>query len=484
MFKNKIAIKLTLYFALVILVFATIIGSIFTLLFKNHTVELQKTDLENRAISIAVNVSEYFTNGNHGMQGGNMGYGAYLRFLDDIAMTDVWIVDSNYKLLTWGQGKHNYKYSDLPENANTVIEEVFTGKTAFSENFSSLLDTQTLTIGTPIISESEEILGVVLLHSPVEGINHAVREGLFILAISIGISLIIVFLLSIFFSMIFTKPLNKMKNTASQLAEGKYTVKTGIKQNDEIGQLADTIDILANKLQIASEQNEKVEQMRQDFIVNISHELRTPVTVIRGSLEALNDGVIREPNKVNEYYKQMLNEIKGLQRLVSDLLDLSRLQNIDFTIDTEEISLSNIVDDVIRSGKQLADKKEVTIQLQKEDGDYRIIGDFSRIRQMIMIVLDNAIKFSPKREVVKIIAKENHNNIILSILDSGTGISKDDLRHIFDRFYKSKSIENQSGTGLGLAIANQIAIRHGVKLSVKSEEGIGSEFIFTFSIKK
>lgn len=480
MFKNKIAIKLTLYFAIALIIFAIIIGSIFTVLFKNYTVEIQKTDLENHAINIASDLSEYFSSKSYGKQGGNGGYGAYLRFLNDIIISDVWIVDNNYQLVTWGLSKHNYNYSDLPENAYSVIEEVFTGKTAFSENFSTLLDVQTLTVGTPIKGENDEIYGVVLLHSPVEGINNAVKEGFVILAISISIALIIVIIISIYFSMSFTKPLNKMKNTALQLAEGDYKVKTGIKQDDEIGKLAETMDILANELEIASEQSEKLEQMRRDFIANISHELRTPVTVIRGSLEALNDGVITEPEKVNEYYKQMLNESKGLQRLVSDLLELSRLQNTDFIIDTTEISLTDIIDDVVRSGRQLANKKDITINVKKGEGEYRVIGDFSRVRQMIMIILDNAVKFSPENGEINITAIENEDSIELSIIDSGLGIPKEDLPYIFDRFYKAKSLNNQSGTGLGLAIAKQIAMRHQVEIIVKSENEIGSEFRLTF----
>ena len=146
--KNRIAFKLTMYFSAALLLFSIIIGSVFMTLFKNHTMELHKADLQNRAVSMAGTLSEYMSgkNGSGGGMAGNgqMGYGAYLRFLDKIAMTDVWIVDENLQLITTGHMQNQqYNYADLPQDAETVVKEVFQGKTTFSEGFSNLLNTPT-----------------------------------------------------------------------------------------------------------------------------------------------------------------------------------------------------------------------------------------------------------------------------------------------------------------------------------------------------
>ncbi|WP_326909160.1 sensor histidine kinase [Sedimentibacter sp. MB31-C6] len=484
--KSKIANKLIFYFSATLVIFSIIIGLIFMHLFKKHTIEIQKSELENRAVIIANTISEFMDNTStniynrkNRMQSGMMGnmqggLGVYIKNLDDIAMADVWIVDENLNLITVGQmGHRQYMYTDLPNDADIVVKDVFKGSTTFSEGFSNLLNTATLTIGTPIKSESN-IVGALLLHSPVEGINDALYEGFKILAISIIFGLVLSILLSTILVVNFTNPLKKMKNTALMLSEGNYKVKTNINQSDEIGELASTIDILSNRLEIASHESKKLQNLRRDFIANISHELRTPVTVIRGSLEALCDGVIIEPNIIKDYHKQMLNESKSLERLVNDLLDLSRLQNTDFQIDMQKLNLCDVLKDTIRSIASISKDKNIEVKYEQDTDICVINGDYVRLRQMFLIILDNAIKFSNINSIINVIKYEN----TVYIKDSGIGILKEDLPYIFDRFYKVKSKENIEGTGLGLAIAKQIADRHDIDLSVNSKISEGTVFKF------
>jgi signal transduction histidine kinase len=292
--------------------------------------------------------------------------------------------------------------------------------------------------------------------------------------------LLIASLLSVALSFSFTKPLGKMNLAAIKLADGDYTVKTDIYQKDEIGTLAENMDILSERLYQASKESENLEKLRCDFVANISHELRTPITVIRGSLEALNDGVVTEEKQIREYYSQMLSESKHLQRLVSDLLDLSRLQNMDFRLEMAEVSLCDILSDVIRSAKTLANDKNINILFENKAERCSVFGDYGRLRQMIMIIMDNAVKFSPQNGNIYMNLQQNEA-LTLSIRDEGPGIPEEDLPYIFERFYKTKSIENKTGTGLGLAIAKQIACRHNIIIEVLSTPQHGSEFIFSFN---
>ncbi|SEW44826.1 sensor histidine kinase [[Clostridium] fimetarium] len=476
--KNKIVWKLSIYFITSLLVFAFIISGIFIYLFRINTIELHKNELEQRATKISKTLSSITSDSIRKNQGS--GYGAYLKFLNDIAMSDVWIVDENLNIITAGNDQvSQYSFSDLPSNAEEIVKEVFSGKTEFSESFSNILDTPTLTVGTPIKDDSGNIFGVVLLHSPVNGIDLAISKGIVILVFSIGIALMIAILLSIGFSFTFTKPLKSLNLTAIKLTEGDYTVKTNVKQSDEIGTLAMNMDILAQRLNESSMESEKLEQLRRDFIANISHELRTPVTVIRGSLEALNDGIITKEAQVLEYYSQMLAESKHLQRLIGDLLDLSRLQNTDFQLEMTQISICEVLSDVIRSAKSLAKDKQIEFVVNNNFKDCALLGDYGRLRQMILIIVDNAIKFSPQNGHIYINVSQD-KNLILSIRDEGRGINNDDLPYVFDRFYKTKSIENKNGTGLGLAIAKQIAIRHNATIKLVNEIGVGCEFVFIF----
>ena len=482
--KNKIFIKLTVYFSAALIVFSIIIGSIFMLLFKNNAIEIYKNDLEKRALTIADTISELMDDTKlnfgpgMGMRGGMMGIqgglGSYIRNLDDIAMADAWIVDEELNLLITGTMSHmQYNYADLPQDADIVVKNVFKGETTFSEVFSRLLESPALTVGTPITA-NDEIIGALLIHSPVEGMNDAIKEGFRILFISILTALILSVFLSVALALTFTRPLNKMKNTAALLALGNYNVKTEIKQNDEIGDLAETMDMLSQRLSEADEERNRVQKQRQDFITNISHELRTPVTVIRGSLEALCDEVVTEPDRVKEYHKQMLNESKSLERLVNDLLELSRLQNTDFKIEMQELNICDVLKDSVRSASNLARKKNINIEYSFDRDVFLTKGDYGRLRQMFLTVIDNSVKFSYENSSINIIM--NNNRIIIK--DKGIGISDEDLPKIFDRYFSVKSDENKTGTGLGLTIARQIALRHNIELFAESQLNEGTSFVF------
>lgn len=482
--KNKISIKLIVYFSAALIVFSIIIGGIFMTLFKNNTLEIHKKDLERRALTIADTISQLMDGtsldfspgmGRHGgMMGMQGSLGLYIRSLDDIAMADAWIVDEEMNLLITGNmARMQYSYADLPQDADIVVKDVFKGKTSFSEGFSRLLESPALTVGTPITSDGE-IIGALLIHSPIEGMDDAISEGFRILLFSIVTALILSVFLSVALALTFTRPINRMKTTAAFLAEGNYSRKTGIRQNDEIGDLAATMDILSQRLSDADEERNRVQKHRQDFITNISHELRTPVTVIRGSLEALSDGVVSEPDQVKEYHKQMLNESKSLERLVNDLLELSRLQNTDFKIEKQDLNICDVLKDSARSASNLARQKNIKIEYSLDRDVFLINGDYGRLRQMFLIVIDNAIKFSYEGTSIYITLKNNR----ITIKDEGTGISEGDLPYIFDRYYSGNSGENKTGTGLGLTIAKQIALRHNIKILAESLPGEGTSFVF------
>lgn len=478
MLNNKIALKLSLSFALTLIIFSIIISGVFLVLFKQYTVDLHKTQLQNYAQSLAQSLST-------GRRYNGMGYGAHLYFSSEIMGYNVWIVDENMNVITPRNMQHhkmmhtNYTFSELPPNASEVIREVFQDKTVFSEGFSDILSQLTLTVGVPIKDANGKVWGAVLLHSPVEGTTDGIYQGLMILGISIILALIIVLALAILFSYFFTKPLTKMKSVAMQLAEGNYQAKCNIKQKDEVGELANVMDLLAGRLDEASKESLKLEQMRKDFVSNISHELRTPVTVIRGSLEALCDKIITDPKQIDEYHLQMLNEAKFLQRLVGDLLDLSRLQNPDFAIEKQELNLNDVISDVVRSARQIAKNKNININIDLKNPNLKISSDYGRLRQMFLIILDNAIKFSFENNKVDVLAK----NDTIIIRDYGIGINEKDLPHIFDRFYKTHGEHNKVGTGLGLAIAKQIAERHNIELIAQNNFDGGAKFIFKIPLK-
>ena len=363
------------------------------------------------------------------------------------------------------EGKVTLNVSD--KNKKVGMLAVTVKKVTALEEINPVLGELVVTVGVPVSDAGGKVRAVVLLHSPVQGMREAAWEGIRILILSCVVAMVLVFVLSMLFSWKFTKPLNKMRLVAEKMSEHDYTERCNIDQKDEIGQLAQTLDGLGERLLEADQASKKLEQLRRDFIANISHELRTPVTVIRGSLEALCDRIVTEPQEVEDYHRQMLAETLFLQRLINDLLDLSRLQNTDFPIEKEPVNLCDVVQDVVRSSQRLGQQKNITIQLSLDTPVYIIEGDYGRLRQMLLIFLDNSIKFSPEQSKIEVALLGSR----LTVTDHGCGVKQEELPHVFDRFYKTRGETNKSGSGLGLAISKQISERHGIGLTMTSIPG-------------
>lgn len=462
--KRNLFFKLAASFAAVLLLFTVVLGTVFLTLFRSHTIQLNRTAMEEKAVSIAQTLAK-FESGNGGMGG----YGAYLRFLDELSMAEVWIVDDRLNIMTQGHHQAEINKNTLPENAGQIVAQVFAGELTYGEEFSELLGTPTLTVGAPITMNGT-VIGAVLLHAPVSGIDDAVRQGSMALAAGAGIALLLAGLAAAGLSYRFTLPLTKMKNAALQLAGGNYTASTGVVCQDEIGQLAVVLDELAHRLELAQSEQEKLDKLRENFVANVSHELRTPVAVLRGSLENLIDGAVSKPEEIKDYYDQMLSESCHLERLVNDLLELTRLQDEGFSLEMAQVNLCDVVRDAVRAMRRKAQGKKITIQASCPEQECVVMSDYGRIRQLLLILLDNAVKFSPEQSVVEVVLTDK-NGFSLTVTDHGVGIPSEELPLIFDRFHTTNSPANKNGTGLGLAIAKEIAARHKAVIHANSDAG-------------
>lgn len=221
-------------------------------------------------------------------------------------------------------------------------------------------------------------------------------------------------------------------------------------------------------------ESERLEQFRKDFVANVSHEFRTPLTVIKGSLEAIIDGTIDQPEEIRRYLKRMVSETRSLERLVKDLLELSRLQSEKTSINKEKVHLSSLLEDAVKSLQTLANKKGIRIEYEQNPSDIPPIwGDYDRLRQLFVIFLDNAIKYSPEDTVVTVKSTAGER-VEITIRDQGYGIPEVELPYIWDRFYKADRAHQGNGTGLGLAIAKHLIELHKGEVSLQSEWGKGT----------
>lgn len=224
-------------------------------------------------------------------------------------------------------------------------------------------------------------------------------------------------------------------------------------------------------------ERERLEQLRRDYTANISHELRTPLTGIRGMVEPLMDGVFETREEQMDSYNVIYNETLRLEKLIDDMLDISRLQSGKEMIEVEPLIINGILISALKRVEGIAKEQQVTLKNEISAEDLACIGNEDRIIELATIFLDNALSFTPAGGSVTLFAKKDGENVLFGVSDTGRGIEPKDLPYIFERFYKAdKARTRGGGTGLGLAIAKLIVDGMHGTLTVKSEPGSGSVF--------
>ena len=471
---NRLFIRTYTSFAAVITVFALLLGILYMRMYEEATVENYEHQLTQKAQAISKRCSTYF------LDGRTTEWVDYLILLSELEGTEIWSISNPNALYPLGNTMAvNLDAATLTPEYVEIAGIVFNNQIEIRTQFSSYHECDIVTVGVPVQGINGEVAGVLLLTSPVETQKEVVNSSWYMIFMSGMVALMIAFVIAIPFARNLTQPITSMRSTALELAAGNYAAETGIIRYDEIGELATTIDFLADKLAENEIERKNMEQMRLDFFANVSHELRTPITVVRGYTESLVDGVVSDEERRQQYYNRMLSECQSMERLVGDLLLLSKMQNPDFLIEKEPVTLQQVFHDLKRTAGVLADEKNIEIVVKQPDRPCIMMADYVRLRQMFVVIVDNAIKFSEENSKIYITMSEAEN-ICVSIRDEGVGISEEELPNIFEKFYKSKLRQNAKGSGLGLAIARQICLKHDGTIHVESKIGEGTTFTFTF----
>ena len=251
-----------------------------------------------------------------------------------------------------------------------------------------------------------------------------------------------------------------------------------VDSDDEIGYLAACLNYMASEIARSEDDQKK-------FVANISHDFRSPLTSIRGYLEAMLDGTI--PPELHEKYLQIvLNETDRLTKLTNSLLTLNNLNTKGMLLDKTDFDINQVIRNTAASFEGTCRKKTIAIELMLTGDVMYVNADMGKIQQVLYNLLDNAIKFSHHDSVIRIETSEKKHKLFVSVKDSGIGIPKDDLKLIWERFYKSDLSrgKDKKGTGLGLSIVKEIIASHGEHINVISTEGVGTEFIFSLPCSK
>lgn len=472
--------KLIRWFIAVLLLFSLIVGVVFAQLGLRSFRRATEARLLERATAIAQALDlsatqDAPTDRRMGM-GGRMGeHRMALRFIDDIAQSDVWLLDEQARSIEVGHGKRTVTYAELSEEGKKIVQEVFQGKESLSRSFSSLLGDASITAAVPVHNAQGDVTAALLLHERLSVGDAFLLDAGKAFAAALGIAVALVSGLGIVFARRFLQPLVRIGETTRTLTQGDYAARTHLTRDDEIGDLANDLDALAVRLEESRERDRTAEATRRDFSAKLSHELRTPVTVLRSSLEALKDGIVQDPDTIRAYHETLYEESRQLERLIGDMLDLTALQNPHFPLDMAPLNLFAVVSDAVRSQRHAAAQKNVTFRISGPD-QMPFVGDYGRLRQMFVTILHNAVKYADAGSVIRIDLSAASEESYVRIVNVGPPIPPEALRRIFEAFHQTEA--SQEGFGLGLAIAKEIAQRHGLRLSATSTVEDGTAFSF------
>ena len=351
------------------------------------------------------------------------------------------------------------------------------GKHDILWDFYGLFSEPEFSVFSPI-SNSFEIKGYVVINIPESAIVERVYDTFNTNYLTLAIVLILssAFLVLYFFQV--HRPIKEITRATNEYSKGNLSYHVKPMHNDEIGRLGMSLDYMASQL------NES-DKFQQKFLSNISHDFRSPLTSIKGYLEAIQDGTI-PPEMLDKYIGIMLFETERLTKLTSNILTLNELDPKSVRLDISTFDLNSIIRHTVETFEGTCKKKGIKFNITYANSVQNVKADKGRIQQVIYNLIDNAIKFSKENSYIYITVKEKGEKAQISIKDTGCGISKEDIDKIWDRFYKSDSSRgrDKKGSGLGLSITKEVIQAHGENIDVVSTVGVGTEFIFTLELAK
>ena len=597
MFKRNITFKLTFGFLSIVIISNLFIGIIALSKFKNNIYEVKKNNMRKHALAISDAIKPYVNTKEDSEE-----LMKIVKVLGDTSNAKVWIMKSDKSIVTEENNIDKNDYINIIGGKNLyddIMLKIFEGLETYDESYNSYYDEEMMTVGVPI-KDNNKILGGVIFYSSISDLSKSMDEFFINLILVFLGELIIVGGLGYYFSRNIVRPIKKINSYALELARGHYGINTDIYQKDEIGELANSFDLLSLKLKytvtkLSEEKNKlgnvitsineglialdknleiinineaaknyllfnedkykiennavenlgiievlekldikskinptlydeeeksifknhmnkvlefslssikndlsevigcvilirdisekaKLEQMRKDFVSNVSHEFRTPLTVIKGNLESIVDGMIK-PEETKDTCITLIKETNRLERMVKDLLNLSKLESGKIELDLEELEVNTIIRDVIRSLRPLINNKALEIKLSLDENLPTLLSDYDKLKQLLIIFIDNAIKFSPSSEMLQVSTNIESNNIYITIEDHGIGIPKEEIEFLGERFYKGDKSRssNIGGTGLGLSIAKRLVTVLNGSFYIESELNKGTKIIVIIS---
>ena len=397
-----------------------------------------------------------------------------LNGMSDYLNSDIWFVDNEGSLLASAKsGDVSYAPSQI-ENFDPAESG---GSTYLTGDYHGYFNSEMITVIAPV-TEKFSTRGYLLVHKPYSQIADAhsvlMRNTYIVILIIYVLSFII--LLGVHF--LIYRPLVKITNAAKQYASGNLDVVIPVNTQDEMGYLSASLNYMSSQLK-------DMEDYQKKFVANVSHDFRSPLTSIKGYVEAMADGTI-PPEMQGKYLNIILFETERLTDLTRDLLTLNEFDTKDLLLDKTDFDIHEVIRNTAASFEGTCTAKKISIELLLATRNLYVHADRHKIQQVLYNLLDNAIKFSNPESTITIETTPRGDKVYTSVKDYGIGIPKSSINKIWERFYKSDLSrgKDKKGTGLGLSIVKEIIQAHNENINVISTEGVGTEFIFSLPLTK
>ena len=457
--------KLLLLFVGVSVAMFVIMNTVGLNIMQNRMLARTKEELYQNGTSY---VSDYLLD-YYEKNGNNNALSIQFEVLSNMTEARIWLVSKN-GLIVMDSARIANGCSLLEEDV-TFFEETF------QENvfFKGITREPMLSVSIPVIHEYSEKGHLVLLKE----MDSIKEESIFYLDFANIAYLIFQPILLGVFLLIYRMtavPVKQMAEAAKKFSRGNFKEPLELSASGEYLELANTIQYMGDKLK-------NTDDAQRKFVSNVSHDFRSPLTSIKGFLEAMQDGTI-PPELYPKYIGIVLNETNRLIKLTNSLLTLNNLNTKGMILEKSKFDINQVIRNTVIAFEPSCIAKKIAVELILTNDTMMVEADMGKIQQVLYNLLDNAIKFSPTNSIIKIETYEKHNKIFVSVKDNGIGIPKESLKQIWSRFYKTDLSrgKDKKGTGLGLSIAKEIIQSHNENINVISTEGVGTEFVFSLPI--
>ena len=457
---------------MVLLMAMLLIGTSFQALVRNYLTDQAMEGLKNDGNAISALASAYYTEGtlNH------EDFLVNLSFVSQVSQADAVICDSTGRLVLCSRAPFGCGHQGLSVSSDFLHNVFSTGCVTTTGIIQGLYEEERFVTAVPITDSNGYGVGIVIVSTPMVQVNQILQK---ISDTYLFVSVLVVLLAVVLMSLLArnqSKPLREMAKAAHDFGHGNLNARVQVdpKSSDEVQDLALAFNNMASSLQ-------QSEYQRQEFVANVSHELKTPMTTISGFVDGMLDGTI-PPERHKHYMHMVSDETKRLSRLVRSMLDISRLQDQDIPEEKKSrFELQELAGQVLITFEQQIDAKNLNVDVDFPGHPTYTRAGPDYITQVIYNLLDNAVKFCPEGGDLGLKIRIGNTKLYVSISNSGETIPPSELALLFDRFHKldkSRS-QNRDGWGLGLYIVKTIIGRHGEDISVSSQNGITT---FTFTL--